>query len=601
MAGLIPQVFVDDLLSRVDLASLIAERVNLKKSGATYQGRCPFHDEKSPSFHVYNENHPAHYHCYGCGAHGDAINFIKETEHLSFNEAVEQLAKRCGVEVPRDRAAEQKVSQNKSLYDASSHAGAAFRQALGSHPQRGIAQEYLKRRGISTEMADLYGIGFAPAQRQFLSGSSDRSLIKALSTLRLVIEKEQDRFDMFQNRLMFPIRDTRGRTIAFGGRTLGNDRSKYINSPESPIFHKSNVLYGLWEARKQSRKLEQLIVVEGYLDVISLAQFGVVNAVAAMGTATNEDNLSHLLNTSQDIVFCFDGDKAGLAAADKALNNLLPMFQDGYKVSFLILPEGEDPDTFVRNEGADAFRERVANATPLSEYFFQAMSRGLDLSIAENKGILSTQARTALKVINAPVLKDALYQRLNELTRSSRWGDRQGKNGGGEWKKGDWKGKKGFSFQNRDEPREEPIPVPNRIAARACLGLYVNPSWAKEISNTLNYEITQDDERALTYFLEWLLKENIETAEDLLYRLAVDPHQQRRFKNLFNSLEHIFGAEEIEAGAQESLLVLKRKYFDRSFDKIHQDLSRDPKNKELHEKFRTMSSEKMAMIATPKS
>ncbi|WP_020406117.1 DNA primase [Hahella ganghwensis] len=591
-SGLIPQNFVEDLVSRIDLATLVGERVQLKKSGATYQGCCPFHDEKTPSFHVYNEASPAHYHCYGCGAHGDAIDFLKNQDHMSFNEAVESLARRYGLEIPRDPIAQQAVSRFKPLYDASHFASEAFQDALRKHPQRDVAINYLKNRGLSREMIELYGIGFAPPERTFLQDNSSPGQQKSLQEVRLIGEKDGRRYELFQNRLMFPIRDTRGRVVAFGGRTLGQDRSKYINSPENPIFHKSKQLYGLWEARKQARQLDQLIVVEGYLDVISLAQFGISNAVAAMGTATNEENLSHLLSTCPDIVFCFDGDKAGLNAADKALRNLLPLFRDGHKVSFLILPEGEDPDTLIRKEGGETFRDRINNASPLSEYFFTALSRGLNLQVAEDKGVLNQSARDAFQNIQAPILKDALFSRLRELTRSPRWQDRK-----------DWKGRK--NGKRRDFERqpiivEEPLPVPNRTAARICLGLYSAPAWAEEVAETIDLELLENDMAPLRLFLQWILDNKIRTQQDLLYQLATDPRQRQRFKNLFGAIEHIFEVEKLQAEARDSLRMLKRKHFEITFERLHQALRENPTDKALLTQLQTLTKEKQTMTARKK-
>ncbi len=587
-SGLIPQNFVEDLVSRIDLASLISERVNLKKSGATYQGCCPFHDEKTPSFHVYNDANPAHYHCYGCGAHGDAIDFLKNLDHMSFNEAVESLARRYGLEIPRDPAAQQAVNRFKPLYDASEFAAEAFQDALKKHPQREIAISYLKNRGLSREMIELYGIGFAPPERSFLQDGSAPNQLKSLMDIRLVGEKDGRRYELFQNRLMFPIRDTRGRVVAFGGRTLGQDRSKYINSPENPIFHKSKQLYGLWEARKQAKQLDQLIVVEGYLDVISLAQFGINNAVAAMGTATNEENLSHLLSTCPDIVFCFDGDKAGLNAADKALRNLLPMFRDGHKVSFLILPEGEDPDTLVRQEGGEAFADRIKQAAPLSEYFFTSLSRELNLNIAEDKGVLNQLARDALQNIQAPILKDALFSRLRELTRSPKWQDR--KNGE----------RRNFKSKFQPTVTEEPLPVPNRTTARICLGLYYDPSWAKQIASDIDLELLDKDLTPLKLFLQWILDNEIGSQQDILYKLSTDSRNRQRFKNLFGALEHIFSDEQLQSEARDSFNMLKRKYFDLTFEKLQLALRQNPSDKTLLTQLQALTKEKQTMTARKK-
>jgi DNA primase len=262
-------------------------------------------------------------------------------------DALEKLAKRAGMEVPRDEQRNETHERQKNLYVTMQEVTSLYSRLLRTHPQKHYAVDYLKKRSVSDEMIALYDLGFAPSDRQLLCLEKDSAKLSRLKELKLVHQKDEGRlFDMFHNRLMFPIKDSRGRPVAFGGRTLGNDKSKYINSSETPIFHKSSELYGLWEARQQNRQLTELIVVEGYLDVIALSQFGIPRAVATLGTATNEDNLGHLLKVSSELVFCFDGDKAGLAAADKALYKVLPLYEAGQQIRFLILPDGEDPDSF---------------------------------------------------------------------------------------------------------------------------------------------------------------------------------------------------------------------------------------------------------------
>jgi len=576
--GQIPAPYIEDLVCRVDLAAIISERVSLKKGGNTYKARCPFHDEKTPSFVVYNEDQPPRYHCYGCGAHGNAIDFIRETEHLGFSDAVEALSRRMGLEVPRDALAQQTFDKIKPLFSALAFAQQCYQSALQQHPQALIAKEYLQQRAISDEMINLYGLGFAPAGRQLLVSRASTEQLRACAELKLIHDNGTGRADLFQNRLMFPIRDSRGRTVAFAGRTLVGERSKYINSSESAVFHKSNLLYGLWEARKQSRKLDQLIVVEGYLDVIALAQFGITNAVAAMGTATNEQNLSNLLSVSNDILFCFDGDRAGVAAANKALNHILPLLEDGHKVSFLVLPEGDDPDSLVRKEGADQFKSRINAATPLSEYFFKAFGSGLNLSIPEDKGILSSRCKEALQKVRARVLKDGLYQRLRELTRSPKWN------------------KSSYYNSRRNQPglalvAEDPVEVPNRTVAKVCLGLYQNPGWAKDICYVLDYDITEQDESALPVFLRWILDAQLDTREDLLFQLATDRRLRHRFSHLFNNLKHIFDDEANQNEAQDMLQVLQKKHLRIRYEAIEKRVLLDPKNPELQAEYRTVTQE----------
>ncbi len=569
--GQIPNPFIEDLVARTDLANLIGERVQLKKAGGNHKGCCPFHDEKTPSFFVYNQADPAHYHCFGCGAHGDAIDFLQNIEHLSFADAVESLAARYGLEVPRDQSAQQAHDQLKPLLEAATQAQENFRRALTEHPDADIAVQYLKKRGISDEMTSLFGLGFAPANRQFLTRPAAPQRLRAYQDLRLVIDKDGSKFDLFQNRLMFPIRNTRGRVVAFAGRTLGNDRSKYINSPESAIFHKSQHLYGLWEARQRSKKLEQLIVVEGYLDVISLSQHGITNAVAAMGTATNEENLSHLLATCGNIVFCFDGDQAGVAAADKALRNILSLVQDGQKISFLLLPEGEDPDSLIRKEGTNAFQTRIENALPLSEYLFESAGRDLNLQLPEDKGVLSSRSRELFAPVNAKILKEGLYQRLRELTRAPRWSK--------------------ASHFGQHKPLSQPVPVPNRTVARVCLGLYQQPDWAKEVQDHLNFEITDKDESALPIFLHWILSSGVQTSREILYALAVDSGLRSQFGNLFQELQHIFDEKDNFREAQAMLNVLRSKYLRKNFEQVEKEMLANPKDAGVQEKYRTITKQ----------
>ena len=528
MAGLIPQGFIEDLVARVPVSDVVGSRIQLKKSGGTFKACCPFHQEKTPSFHVNAQKN--FYHCFGCGASGNAINFLRDYENLSFNEAVEELAKIAGVDVPKDEKNQQVYSAQKILLESLEYAGLRYRSALESHERNAVAKKYLEKRGLSPEIVARYGIGFAPAERDFLSDKAPAETLKALIKTKTVSDKYERLFDLFQNRLMFPIRNIRGKTIAFGGRTLGDDKAKYINSPESEVFHKSSEIYGLYEASQANRQIERLLVVEGYMDVVSLAQFGITYAVASMGTATNAESLSQLLKRCQNLVFCFDGDNAGVQAARKAMENALPLFQDGMQISFLLLPQGEDPDTLVRDEGQNAFEQRIKAAQPLSEFMFQIYSDGLDLEVAEHKGVLKQRAEEQIELVKSFVLKNALRQKLNTLTFR-----RSGKN-------------RSDAAPQRDLVSNKVLRDPD---GGLCLALYYMPERAPKFQTILSG--VKQFPRA-TEFSDFLVKAALTTTEDLLYALATDMSGQREnFSDLFDRLDWVPSAEEIQLEVEEVL------------------------------------------------
>ena len=338
MAGRIPDHFIDELLSRIDVAEVVGERVQLRRSGSNHSGLCPFHGEKTPSFTVSTEKQ--FYHCFGCGAHGTAIRFLMEYDRLDFREAVAQLAAMAGMEIPESARDSAPPPEQESLYSTLQRAAEAYRQWLRDHPQADRAVAYLRERGLSGEIAKQYGIGFAPpGWRNLLDKLSDRT---ALNRAGLIVEKEADRvYDRFRDRIIFPIRDRRGRTIAFGGRVLDQGEPKYLNSPESPVFQKGQELYGLYEVLQADRRPPDILVVEGYMDVVALAQHGVPRAVATLGTATSTRQVERLFQITGDVVFCFDGDKAGRRAAGRAMENALPAMRQGRQIRFLFLPEGE--------------------------------------------------------------------------------------------------------------------------------------------------------------------------------------------------------------------------------------------------------------------
>ena len=422
MAGLIPQSFIDDLLNRTDIVDVVSSRVQMKKAGKNYTACCPFHKEKTPSFSVSPDKQ--FYYCFGCGAGGNALGFIMDHDNLDFPQAVEELAKAAGMEIPREesgRPHKPRQPTDSPLYPLLTAAADFYRQALKSHPARKAAVDYLKGRGLTGEIARDFGLGFAPPgwDNLFKHLSNDTLQQKAMIDAGLLVENAETgkRYDRFRDRVMFPIRDSRGRIIAFGGRVLGDDKPKYLNSPETPVFHKGQELYGLFEARKFNRSLDEIIVVEGYMDVIALAQQGLRNAVATLGTATSEEHMKRLFRVVPSVLFCFDGDQAGRNAAWRALEATLPCLQDGRRARFLFLPEGEDPDTLVRSEGTDAFKARInQHAQPLADYFFQQLTEEADPRSLEGKAHMATLAAPLIDKVPGANLRTLMRQRLSEIT-----------------------------------------------------------------------------------------------------------------------------------------------------------------------------------------
>jgi DNA primase len=422
MAGRIPQSFIDELLARTDIIDIIDTRVPLKKAGREYKACCPFHNEKTPSFTVSQVKQ--FYHCFGCGEHGTAITFLMDYEHMDFVEAIEELAHRAGLEVPRDAGAESThTASTQPHYALLERVSAYYQEQLRSHPQAGRAIEYLKQRGLTGEVAARFKIGFAPPGWENLAGAldADSATQKLLLELGLTVQRDDGKgaYDRFRDRVQFPIHDRRGRTIGFGGRVLDNSTPKYMNSPESAVFHKGQELYGLYEARKAVRKLERILVVEGYMDVVALAQFDINYTVATLGTATTPEHLEQLFRAVPEVVFCFDGDRAGREAAWRALENTLPVLADGREARFLFLPEGEDPDSLVRKIGKDAFEQRIAGATHLSDFFFERLSTQLDIDSIDGRARLVNLARPLLARLPDGMFRQLMIERLAELARTS--------------------------------------------------------------------------------------------------------------------------------------------------------------------------------------
>lgn len=409
---MIPQSFIQDLLNRLDIVDVVERYVPLKKAGANYMACCPFHGEKTPSFSVSPTKQ--FYHCFGCGAHGTAISFIMEYQGLGFVEAIEDLARSAGMTVPQEAMAEkQRTAQSADLAEVMLQATRYYRDELKRAP---LAIEYLKRRGLSGEVAARFGIGYAPSGWQNLKDIFPDYDAKSLVQAGLVIEGETGkRYDRFRDRIMFPIINPRGAVIGFGGRVLDQGEPKYLNSPETPLFEKGQELYGLYQARKAIREADRVLVVEGYMDVVALAQHGIEYAVATLGTATTPVHVQKLLRQSDSVVFCFDGDAAGRKAAWRALENSLGQVADGKHLSFLFLPQGEDPDSYVRGNGKASFEAMLGESLPLSQFLLRELTAQVDMQTQEGRAHLLQLAKPLLMQVAAPALSLMLRKRLAEL------------------------------------------------------------------------------------------------------------------------------------------------------------------------------------------
>ncbi len=412
MAGLIPDSFIEELLGRIDIVEIVERRVPLKRAGREFQACCPFHDEKTPSFTVSPQKQ--FYHCFGCGAHGSAIGFLMNFEGLEFPDAVEELAHQAGLEVPRE--AKQSAPPSADLYDILEAAAKFYRDELKAS-EEGIA--YLKKRGLSGEIARRFGIGFAPAGWDRLSSKlgTDAKRLGQLRRAGMLSQGKSGEYDRFRHRIMFPIHDRRGRVIGFGGRALEDDGPKYLNSPETELFHKGRELYGLYLARKNQAKLDRILVVEGYMDVVALAQFGFGNCVATLGTATTGDQAELLFRAAGEVVYCFDGDRAGRKAAWRALEATLPRLREGRQARFLFLPEGEDPDSMVRDQGAETFGRKLDESQPLSDFFFDHFTGMVDMSSLDGRARLMELSRPLIDRIPQGVFHDMMLGRLETLAQ----------------------------------------------------------------------------------------------------------------------------------------------------------------------------------------
>ncbi|MCY3768898.1 MAG: DNA primase [Gammaproteobacteria bacterium] len=424
MADRIPNSFIDELVGRVDIVEVIDRSVPLTRKGREYLACCPFHDEKTPSFTVSPVKQ--FYYCFGCGASGTAIGFLMDYSNLSFLEAVEVLADSVGLAIPREPGSSPKQADPPmQLLEIVGQANQWFQHQLRKHPDADTAVSYLKSRGLVGEMAASFGIGFAPDSWNALTNALGRSLQQReqMAKAGLVAQKDPDGvagdrgvYDRFRGRIIFPIEDYRGRVVGFGGRIIGDGEPKYLNSPETPLFHKGAELYALHRARKEIGIRQRSLVVEGYMDVVGLAQYGIDYAVATLGTATTRTHLQRLFRLAPEIIFCFDGDRAGRSAAWKALQVALPEMHDKRQIGFLFLPDGEDPDTIVRSEGGDAFQARVDNRTPFSDFLLDHLTRQVDMNHLDGKAKLVSLALPLVSQLPDSVMKEMMFARLSALS-----------------------------------------------------------------------------------------------------------------------------------------------------------------------------------------
>jgi len=507
MPGLIPERFIDELLARVDIVDVVQQRVPLKRAGREWTACCPFHDERTPSFYV----SPAKqfYHCFGCGAHGSAVKFLMEYDRLEFPDAVEELAQSVGVTVPHEGGPARPREDHTDLYALLDAAAGFYQRAL---PNSAAAKAYCKKRGLDKDVIERFRIGWAPggwdAVKRAL-GTSDARVRMLEQAGMLSTGEKGKQYDRFRERLMFPILDRRGRVIAFGGRILEGDGPKYLNSPETPLFHKGRELFALWQVRQANAKLERLIVVEGYMDVVSLHQAGVTQAVATLGTATTNEHAELLFRAAPDVFFCFDGDRAGRSAAWRALESVLPRMRDGRQAFFLFLPEGEDPDTLVRKEGKDGFEARLKNATPLSEYFYAYLSHDVNVATLDGRARLAEHAKPLLAKLPDGAFRDLMFAELEKRT-----------------------GVQGAPAHAVPSPSRRPAPAshaPRRTLVRSAIAmLLANPGLAQEVT--------------LPYAFAALEKPGIPLLTELL-----DFLQERPGINTALLLEHFAGREESAA------------------------------------------------------
>ncbi|MCP2040715.1 DNA primase [Neisseria sp. HSC-16F19] len=554
---MIPSDFIDELLAKTDIVDIIDAYVPLKKSGANYMACCPFHKEKTPSFSVSPSKQ--FYHCFSCGAHGSALGFVMEHQGLSFVEAVQFLADRTGMTVPQVKGKSEnpevrarRKQQQQTLEETTAAAAAFYQQKLA---QDARAAAYLQQRGLSADIIERYGLGYAPDDWQALAGAITPYPNTALMDSGMIIEKEGRHYDRFRDRVMFPIRNPRGQVIGFGGRVLDKGEPKYLNSPETPLFDKGRNLYGLYEGREAIRSAARILVVEGYMDVVALAQFGIGYAVASLGTATTAEHIKLLMRQTDAVYFCFDGDKAGRKAAWRALENALPLLKDDKALHFLFLPAEHDPDSYIRAYGAAAFEDALLHQSqPLSAYFWQALSEPLDLSTQEGKAELIKTSSGLLAQIQAPALAYLLRQELSRLVgidehNLARLLGQEAP------------ARRQPSAQNYRLPKETfRQPEMSTLVQKQIRALLINPQWAlyTDLPDYLNLD---GDLACLACLAERIQASVVPLSSGAVLELMRDSGHQHTVTRLFQEAmrapeEHPAGSEEDRQAFQDGMRMI---------------------------------------------
>lgn len=584
MSGRIPQSFIDQLLNRIDIVDLIDSYVPLKKAGANYKACCPFHDEKTPSFTVSQQKQ--FYHCFGCGANGTAISFLMEHDHMEFRDAIQHLANIAGLEIPSEAISHEKkqVKQGVDLYALMNQTNEFYQQQLRQHAQKHLAVDYLKKRGLSGEIAKKFGLGYAPEGWDNLLNTLGKTeeYKNALLDTGMLSKNDNNRvYDRFRQRVMFPIHDHRGRVVGFGGRVLDDGEPKYLNSPETPIFHKGSELYGLFAAKGAIKEEESVLVVEGYMDVVALAQNNINHCVATLGTATTRMHLERLFRFTSNIIFCFDGDRAGKQAAWRALETCLPLLQDGKQISFLFLPDGEDPDSMVRSKGTEHFRELINQAMPLPEFLLNSLQQQADTNRLDGRAKLADMAKPLLNKLPKGVLKDLLLEKVARIAKTdarslaSHLGSQQNNNTNNK------PAKRTAQTQNN-----APLsPIRNAISL-----LLQHPRLAMIIGDLADFK--QSDLRGYDVFTE--------LAETILQHHGVNTAsllERYREKTHFSALEklamhhHMVEDDQLEATFQAVLKQLKSALLEHQLEQLIEKSKHESLNENEKEKLKFLISE----------
>jgi len=589
MSGRIPQSFINELLARVDIVDVIERRIDLRKKGKNYSACCPFHNEKTPSFSVSPDKQ--FYYCFGCGVSGNALTFMMEYEGQEFVAAIEDLAQSMGLEIPREAYNGPQQNVQEHLYPLMDQVSEHYQSQLKNNPKGKNAISYLKNRGLSGEIAKKYGIGYAPEEWQNLLNLSLKSkdLQQDLIDTGMMIKNDKGHtYDRFRDRIMFPIRNRRGQTIGFGGRIIDQGEPKYLNSPETKLFHKGRELYGLFEMRKELRSIQQIIIVEGYMDVVALAQFGIFNATATLGTATSSEHLQTLFRICSRVVFCFDGDKAGKAAAIRALQNALPLLKEAREIRIMFLPDGEDPDTMVRKIGAESFNQQVDEATTLFDFLIQYLTSQVDMETFEGPARLVHLAKPFSQSINDPILKARFDQRLASLAGISDKQFAQATIG----KENEQPVRPTAIAQTSEKPKSkvEPIKIQGKAPFRRAIAMLLQNPDALPAAK-LNWIAQLEEPGALIFSkLSQLVEQNETVTTGMLIEHWRDKPEEIHLKKLAHA-DLIISKEQIPAELADILSRLEKELVVEQWDKLIAKSKNQPLTQEEKTSLKTLQKE----------